>query len=89
MFSLLNAICLALAGHGDSKRVNKFSNCWQMGTVTTSLGIFVTISLGKQPLTNENLYGRLPKVTEKKKSCAVACVAGGCFAVFFLLWFVE
>ena len=27
MFSLLNAICLALAGHGDSKRVNKFSNC--------------------------------------------------------------
>ena len=70
MFSLLNAICLALAGHGDSKRVNKFSNCWQVGTVTTSLGIFVTISLGKQPLTNENLYGRLPKVTEKKKLCS-------------------
>ena len=60
-----------------------------MGTVTTSLGIFVTISLGKQHLTNEELYGRSPKVTEKKRSCVVACVAGGCFAVFFLLWFVK
>ena len=29
------------------------------------------------------------KWLEKKRSCAVACVAGSSFAVFFLLWFVK
>lgn len=37
-----------------------------MSTVRTSLGIFVTIALGKQHLRNEKLYERLPKVTLKK-----------------------
>ena len=63
------AICLALC-------------VW---TVTTPLGIFVTISLEKEQLTNENLYSAHQQWL--KKSCVIVCVTGGCFAVLYLFMF--